>query len=79
MALGIAASHTGGLTANTGTMVKSTHPGAAARQGVEAALLAQAGFISHDSIFEAHQGYVDVLFGAEFNWDALTRDLGTTF
>jgi 2-methylcitrate dehydratase PrpD len=79
MAMGIAASHTGGLTANTGTMVKSTHPGAAARQGVEAALLAQAGFLSHDSIIEAHQGYVDVLFGPEFDWDALTRDLGTSF
>jgi 2-methylcitrate dehydratase PrpD len=37
-------------------MVKSTHPGAAARQGVEAALLAQAGFLSHDSIIEARQG-----------------------
>jgi 2-methylcitrate dehydratase PrpD len=79
MALGIAASHTGGLTANTGTMVKSTHPGAAARQGVEAALLAQAGFLSYDSIIEASQGYVEVLFGTEFDWDALTRDLGTTF
>ena len=79
MALGIAASHTGGLTANTGTMVKSTHPGAAARQGVEAALLAQAGFLSHDSIIEARQGYVEVLFGAEFDWDLLTRDLGITF
>jgi 2-methylcitrate dehydratase PrpD len=79
MALGIAASHTGGLTANTGTMVKSTHPGSAARQGVEAALLAQAGFVSHDSIIEAHQGYVDVLFGAEFDWEALTRDLGRNF
>ena len=30
---------TGGLTANTGTMVKSTHPGNAARMGVESALL----------------------------------------
>jgi 2-methylcitrate dehydratase PrpD len=79
MALGIAASHTGGLTANTGTMVKSTHPGAAARQGVEAALLAQAGFLSHDGIIETSQGYVEVLFGAEFDWAALTRDLGTTF
>jgi 2-methylcitrate dehydratase PrpD len=79
MALGIAASHTGGLTANTGTMVKSTHPGAAARQGVEAALLAQAGFLSHDNIIEAHQGYVDVLFGAEFDWNALTCDLGSSF
>jgi 2-methylcitrate dehydratase PrpD len=79
MALGIAASHTGGLTANTGTMVKSTHPGAAARQGAEAALLAQAGFVSHDSIIEAKQGYVEVLFGADFDWDVLTQDLGTTF
>jgi len=60
-------------------MVKSTHPGAAARQGVEAALLAQAGFLSHDSIIEARQGYVEVLFGAEFDWALLTRDLGTTF
>ncbi len=48
-------------------------------QGVEAALLAQAGFLSHDSIIEAHQGYVEVLFGAEFDWDTLTHDLGTTF
>lgn len=79
MALGIAASHTGGLTANTGTMVKSTHPGAAARQGVEAALLAQAGFLSHDNIMEAPQGYVEVLLGAEFDWDVLTRALGRTF
>ena len=52
MALGIAASRTGGLTANTGTMVKSTHPGNAARMGVESALLAQAGFREH----RAHTG-----------------------
>jgi 2-methylcitrate dehydratase PrpD len=79
MALGIAASHTGGLTANTGTMVKSTHPGAAARHGVEAALLASEGFISHGAILEAPQGYVEVLFGETFDWELLTRDLGTTF
>jgi 2-methylcitrate dehydratase PrpD len=79
MALGIAASHTGGLTANTGTMVKSTHPGAAARQGVESALLAQAGFLSRDGILEVKQGFADTLFGAGFDWDELTRDLGTAF
>ena len=79
MALGIAASHTGGLTANTGTMVKSTHPGTAAREGVEAALLAQGGYISRDGILEAKQGYVDTVLGAEFDWDELTRDLGTAF
>ena len=33
MALGVAASRTGGLTANTGTMVKSTHPGNACPHG----------------------------------------------
>jgi 2-methylcitrate dehydratase PrpD len=79
MALGIAASHTGGLTANTGTMVQSSHPGAAARTGVESALLAQAGFISRDGIVEASRGFVETLFGDGFEWDELTRDLGKHF
>ncbi len=79
MALGIAASHTGGLSANTGTMVKSTHPGAAARQGIESALLAQAGFVSRDGILEVRRGFVETLLGAGFDWDELTRDLGTRF
>jgi 2-methylcitrate dehydratase PrpD len=79
MALGIAASHTGGLSANTGTMVKSTHPGAAARQGVESALLAQAGFISRDGILEARRGFVETLLGPEFDWDEFTGDLGTRY
>ena len=76
MAMGIAASHTGGLTANTGTMVKSTHPGNAGRTGVESALLAQAGFESRDGILEAARGFVETLFGDAFEWDALTGDLG---
>ena len=56
MAMGIAASRTGGLTANTGTMVKSTHTGNAARMGAEAAILASAGYTSSDSILEAPNG-----------------------
>lgn len=79
MALGIAASHTGGLTVNTGTMVKSTHPGTATREGVEAALLAQAGFISRDGVLEVKQGFVDTVLGPEFDWDEFMRDLGTDF
>lgn len=79
MALGIAASHTGGLTANTGTMVKSTHPGAASRTGVEAALLAQGGFESRDGILEAGQGYAETMLGGEFDWDELFRDLGSSY
>lgn len=79
MALGIAASHTGGLTVNTGTMVKSTHPGTAAREGVEAALLAQAGFISRDGVLEVKQGFVDTVLGPEFDWDEFMRGLGSSY
>ncbi len=81
MALGIAASRTGGLTANTGTMVKSTHPGNAARMGVESALLAQAGFESTEHILEAPNGYADALFGGGegVDWGVMTDGLGETF
>ncbi len=79
MALGVAASRAGGLFANNGTMVKATHPGNAARVGVEAALLAAAGFVSNDAILEAHQGYVETFFGEDFDWDRLTRDLGAAW
>ncbi len=79
MALGIAASRTGGLFANNGTMVKATHPGNAGRMGVEAAVLAAMGFVSHESILEALHGYVEALFGDAFNWDLLTKDLGQVF
>jgi 2-methylcitrate dehydratase PrpD len=64
MAMGIAASRTGELTANTGTMVKSTHTGNAARMGAEADILASAGYTSNDSIFEAPNGYSEALFGS---------------
>ena len=76
MALGIAASRTGGLFANNGTMTKSTHPGNAGRMGVEAALLAADGFTANDSIFETLRGYVETLFGDDFEWDALLGGLG---
>jgi len=76
MALGIAASRTGGLYANNGTMTKSTHPGNSGRMGVEAALLAADGFTANDSIFETPRGYVEVIFGDGFEWDALLGELG---
>ena len=57
MALGIAASRTGGVTANTGTMVKSTHPGNAARMGAEAAILAGMGYTASEEVFESPVGY----------------------
>ena len=79
MAMGIAASRTGGLTANTGTMVKSTHTGNAARMGAEAAILAGAGYTSSDSILEAPKGYSDALFDGNMDWGILTNGLGVSY
>jgi 2-methylcitrate dehydratase PrpD len=76
MALGIGASRTGALFANNGTMTKCTHPGNAGRMGVEAAMLAADGFTANDSIFETGRGYVETLFGDEFDWDAMLGGLG---
>jgi 2-methylcitrate dehydratase PrpD len=67
MALGIAASRAGGLFANNGTMMKSTHPGNAGRMGVEAALLAQLGFTSNPDIIGAPRGFVYSVFKGDFH------------
>jgi len=79
MALGIAASRTGGLTANTGTMVKSTHPGNAARMGAESAILAQMGYTSNAAALEAPTGYAAALFQGQLDWDVLTQGLGDAY
>ena len=79
MALGIAASRTGGLTANTGTMVKATHPGNAARMGAEAAILAGAGYTSSEGILEAPNGYAAALFQGNLDWEMLTQGLGKSY
>ena len=76
MALGIAASRTGGLTANTGTMVKSTHPGNAARMGAEAAILAGKGYTANAAALEAPRGYAEALFQGQVDWDVATGHLG---
>ncbi len=70
-ALGMASSRCSGISANTGTMVKSTHCGNAAAAGVEAALLAKRGFSAHPGIFEAEEGYVATFFHQHFDYDAL--------
>jgi 2-methylcitrate dehydratase PrpD len=61
-ALGIAASMASGSRQNFGTMTKPLHAGLAARAGVEAALLAAAGFTADPEIIEAPMG-----FGALFS------------
>lgn len=76
MALGIAASRTGGLTANTGTMVKSTHPGNAARMGAEAAILAAMGYTASPTALESDTGYAAALFGGQLDWAVAVGGLG---
>ena len=79
MALGIAASRTGGLTANTGTMVKSTHPGNAARMGAESAILAGMGYTASDEALESPVGFAAALFDGDFDWDIATGGLGASW
>ena len=52
-AIGIAASRSGSLLANAGTMTKSTHCGNACAAGLDAALLAARGFTADPTILES--------------------------
>ncbi len=79
MALGLAASRAGTVSANTGTMTKSTHCGNAGRMGLEAALLAAKGFTANPNVIEHENGYAAVLFGDDFELDAVTRDFGNQY
>lgn len=58
-AVGIAASMTGGLRANFGTMTKPLHAGLAARNGLMAAQLAQAGWSANQNILETKKGFFE--------------------
>jgi len=78
MALGIAASQPGGLREQFGTMTKSLHPGAAARIGLMAALMAQNGFTASARALEAPRGFVQVV-SPKRAWNELTDELGTRF
>jgi 2-methylcitrate dehydratase PrpD len=62
-ALGIAASAAGGIHRQQGSMVKPFHAANAARNGVEAALLAERGFTADAAIIEAPRGFCDTFFG----------------
>ena len=79
MALAIAASRAGAVSANAGTMTKSTHCGNAGRMGLEAALLAAKGFTGHAGVFEHPTGYGAVLFGEGFDLEAVTKDFGDPY
>jgi 2-methylcitrate dehydratase PrpD len=61
-AVGISVSQAAGSKVNFGTMTKSYHVGRVARAGVEAALLAEAGFTADESALEADFGGLFDLF-----------------
>ena len=70
-AMGIAASRCGGLSANTGSMVKCTHCGNVAAAGLDAALLSKRGFMAHPAILEAPHGYAHTFFPKRFDYNVL--------
>ncbi|MDD5083243.1 MAG: MmgE/PrpD family protein [Dehalococcoidales bacterium] len=79
-ALGIAASLAGGLRQNFGTMTKPLHAGKAAANGIQAVLLAEAGFTADEKIIEAPLGFARV-FGHsdEVDWSTVSDNLGKVF
>jgi len=67
-AMSIAASSAAGLRANSGTMTKPFHAGQANRNGVQAALLAEAGYTARLSALEHKFGFLRA-FGDSFDVD----------
>ena len=72
-AVGIAASRSGALLANVGSMTKCLHCGNAAAAGLEAALLAERGFTANPAVLEARQGLAAGFFPDTFRPDDLLR------
>lgn len=75
-ALGIAATQASGLMEMLGTMCKSYNMGHAARNGLSAALLAQAGYTSSERALEAPRGFLNVL-ATRSNAAEITDALGS--
>ena len=75
-ALAIAASEASGLKENFGTMVKPLHAGLAARNGVLAALLAQAGMTASAGAIDGPQGFLAAMDSEQPSLDSVAGDLG---
>ncbi len=76
-AIGIAASRAGGLLANVGTMTKCLHCGDASAHGVEAAMLAAAGFTASPDSLGGPHGFGNSYFGDAFDPSALSALVST--
>ena len=75
MALGIAASQPVGLREQFGTMTKPLHPGAAAKVGLTAAMMAKHGYTASLRALEAPRGLVQV-YSDKTDWTQITENLG---
>lgn len=79
-AFGVAASGAGGIHRQQGSMVKPFHAGNAARNGIEAVLLAKRGFTADTAIFESPQGFCETFAGAGgCDFDKMISRLGDPF
>lgn len=77
-AIGLAASQASGLREMFGTMTKPFHVGHAGKNGLLAALLAEAGFSSSLHALEAKRGFANVL-ATEHDLSEVTDGLGERF
>ena len=78
-ALGIAATKASGLKSQFGTMGKPYHAGLAAANGVEAALLAKAGFVSRPDGLECEQGFALTHAGEQNTASLAMGELGRSY
>jgi 2-methylcitrate dehydratase PrpD len=78
-ALGIAATRASGLKSQFGTMGKPFNAGIAASNGVEAAVLAKAGFVSRPDGLECVQGFAETHAGETNDPAIVLRGLGEDF
>jgi 2-methylcitrate dehydratase PrpD len=76
--LGLAATQAAGLREMFGSMAKALHPGRAAQNGYESALLAQAGFTAGEHSLEGSRGFAAVQ-AATYDLSKITARLGIDF
>src|SRR5882672_4022367 len=76
-ALAIAASEASGIKENFGSMVKPLHAGLAARNGVIAALLAQAGMTASQAAIDGPQGFLAAMDSEQPELGPGADDLGS--
>ena len=77
-AIGLAATQAAGIREMFGSMAKSYHPGHAAQNGYESALLAQAGFTAGIHGLEGARGFAAVQ-AAKYDLSKITAKLGVDF